>query len=117
MASSDGDTRDLVALLGPAVELHVVDSVGSTRLEAERNKLLFDREGWKTAVVVTSPIHTRRACATFEAVGIGVTCRASPDRTTAWRTQVSPLDRSRAFGQWLYETLGWWKYRLLGWVS
>ena len=25
-------------------------------------------------------------------------------------------DRSRAFGQWLYETMGWWEYRVRGWV-
>ena len=49
-------------------------------------------------------------------MGIVVTCRASPERTVAVMTQQSPLDRTGAFSQWLYETLGWWKYRARGWV-
>lgn len=113
---SDADQRALVELVNRRVELFRVDSVGSTRVEAERIKVLFDRRGWKSAIVVTSPVHTRRACATFEAIGIGVVCRASPDRRTSIRRQQSPTDRIGAFGQWTYEALGWWKYRIRGWV-
>jgi uncharacterized SAM-binding protein YcdF (DUF218 family) len=114
--TSDRDQRELAALLGSPVELHVLDSVGSTRIEAERARDLFAKHGWRTAIVVTSPVHTRRACATFEAVGIAVTCRASPDRTAAVHTQIHAGDRVAAFGQWLYETLGWWEYRARGWA-
>lgn len=116
LISSDRDQRELISLLGSTVELHLLDSVGSTRLEAERARSLFDRRQWTTAVVVTSPVHTRRACAAFEAVGLVVTCRASADRTVAITTQRSAGDRTEAFSQWIYETLGWWKYRVKGWI-
>ncbi len=114
--SSDRDQGELGRLVGGGVETLLLDSVRSTRLEAVRAKALFDQHHWRTAVVVTSPVHTRRACATFEAVGLIVTCRASPDRTVAIRTQQTPLDRTSAFSQWVYETMGWWEYRLKGWI-
>jgi uncharacterized SAM-binding protein YcdF (DUF218 family) len=114
--SSDRDQRELVALVEPTVEIHLLDSVGTTRVEAVRAKALFDQHRWRSAIVVTSPVHTRRACAAFEAVGLAVSCRASPDRTAAIKTQQTPLDRTSAFSQWLYETLGWWDYRVRGWI-
>ena len=113
---SDEDQQELVATAGLAPELHIVHPVGSTRLEAVRIRELADRHAWRTLIVVTSPTHTHRACATFEAVGFRVICRPSPDRSVALSSQKSPMDRSLAFGQWVYETLGWWKYRWRGWV-
>lgn len=115
--SSDADQRALVELMKRPIEVHRLDTVGSTRGEAVRAKALFDQLGWTSAFVVTSPVHTRRACAAFEAVGIKVICRASADRGTAVTRQETPADRSRAFGQWIYETFGWWEYRLRGWVG
>jgi uncharacterized SAM-binding protein YcdF (DUF218 family) len=73
-------------------------------------------KGWRRLVVITSPIHTRRACATFEKVGFTVVCRASPDRTVSIETLLTGEERLRAFGAWLYEALGWREYRLRGWV-
>lgn len=113
---SDADQRAIVAESGTTPELHIVHEVGSTRLEALRVAELALPRGWKTIVAVTSPTHTRRACATFEAVGFTVICRPSPDRSIAWAHLGAPDDRAAAFGLWLYETLGWWKYRAAGWI-
>ncbi|MHB1329890.1 MAG: YdcF family protein [Gemmatimonadales bacterium] len=113
---SDADQRAIVAESGTTPELHIVPNVGSTRAEALRIAELAKPRGWTTIVVVTSPTHTRRACASFEAVGFRVVCRPSPDRTIAWGHLGAPDDRAAAFGLWLYESLGWWKYRASGWI-
>ena len=94
----------------------VVAPVHSTRDEALRTAALARRAGWRTVAVVTSPLHTRRACATFERVGLAVVCVPSEERSFALRHLRSPGDRLEAFGYWLYETLGWLEYRRRGWV-
>lgn len=114
--SSDRDQRELIRLIDSTVAVFVLDSVGTTRMEAIRMKALADQQGWRRLMVVTSPLHTRRSCATVERLGITVVCWPSPDRTTAVWSQRSPTDRLRVFGQWAYEVLGWWKYRVQGWV-
>ena len=114
--TSDSGQARLFAVTGLDPEVHVLDPVGTTRLEAVRAWELAAPKGWRRLVVITSPIHTRRACATFEKVGFAVVCRASPDRTVSLATLLSREERLRAFGAWLYETLGWRKYRWLGWI-
>jgi uncharacterized SAM-binding protein YcdF (DUF218 family) len=81
--TSDVDQRRIIAYTGQQPSLIVLDPVGTTRLEAVRAKEIADREGWRRIILVTSPVHTRRACATFEAIGFDVTCRPSRDRTMA----------------------------------
>lgn len=114
--SSDRDQKALIQLIDSTVATFVLDSVGTTRLEAVRMQALASAQGWRRVIVVTSPVHSRRACTVVERVGLAVVCRPSPDRATAVWSQRSPTDRLRAFGQWAYETLGWWMYRLNGWV-
>lgn len=88
----------------------------STRDEAVRTAMLFRTRAWKRVVVVTSPLHTRRTCATFEKVGIVVSCHASESREIALITLKKPEDRVRAFQVWLYETAGTIRYKQLGWM-
>ncbi|HLE55639.1 MAG TPA: YdcF family protein [Rhodothermia bacterium] len=88
----------------------------STRDEAMRVATLFRARGWKRVVVVTSPLHTRRACGTFEKLGIVVSCAAAESREIALNTLKKPEDRVRAFQIWLYETAGTLRYRQLGWL-
>ncbi len=113
---SDRDQRAVLRAAGVTPELHVLSPVRTTRLEAVRMAELAKPRGWHRIVVVTSPTHTRRACAVFEAVGFDVVCRPSPEREFALEHLAAGGDRSRAFGQWVYETLGWWEYRVRGWV-
>ncbi|MBM4188248.1 MAG: YdcF family protein [Gemmatimonadetes bacterium] len=114
--SSDRDQKELIAAIDPTATITILDSVGSTRLEAERLAAVAQRTGWRRVVVVTSPIHSSRACATVEKVGFEVFCHPSPDRTAAVRTQRRASDRFRVFGQGLYEWAGWRKYRWMGWL-
>jgi uncharacterized SAM-binding protein YcdF (DUF218 family) len=113
---SDADASYLLQTAGLQTELHVLFPVGSTRAEAERLAELAARHQWRRVVVVSSPLHTRRACGAVARVGLEVVCRPSPDRSIAWRTLPRPSDRIAALAGWLYESLGWLEYRVRGWV-
>ncbi len=88
----------------------------STRDEAVRTAMLFRARGWKRVVVVTSPLHTRRACAAFEKMGMVVSCVAAEWREVALNTFHKPEDRISAFRVWLYEMAGTARYSQLGWI-
>ena len=90
--------------------------VKSTRDEALAVANIARHRRWKRIVVVTSPFHSRRACATFERVGLTVSCVPSDSRDVAIKRLVYPRDRLLAFGLWLYETAGTLRYRQLGWI-
>jgi len=113
--TSDQDQRRIVALARMESAWSVLDTVHSTRDEAVRAAaVLLPRS--HTIVVVTSPSHTRRACATFEAVGFRVYCVPSRERSAdTWHPR-TPEDRLAAFRAYLYEHLGMWKYAYKGWV-
>lgn len=115
--SSDRDQREIVGLVDPELELSIIAPVGSTRLEALALRAMAETRGWRRVIVVTSPVHTRRACASVERTALEVVCRASPDRSAAVWTQATARDRLGAFAQWSYEWFGWLEYRLKGWVG
>jgi uncharacterized SAM-binding protein YcdF (DUF218 family) len=107
----------MVALSHVAAKWDVVDSVYSTRDEASRAAALLVPAGAKTIVVVTSPMHTRRACATFEGVGFKVYCQPAREHDHDTWHPAGPADRLAAFRSYLYERLGMVKYRVKGWVA
>ena len=90
--------------------------VKSTHDEALAVADIARHRGWTKIVLVTSPFHSRRACATFEHVGLTVSCVPSDSRDVAINRLVYPRDRLIAFGLWLYETAGTLRYRQLGWI-
>jgi uncharacterized SAM-binding protein YcdF (DUF218 family) len=55
--------------------------------------------------VVTSPLHTRRACVTFERLGFRVTCLASAQYEW-WRLPYAVAYESAAYVK--YKARGWW---------
>lgn len=118
--SSEADQRRVAALAGiGAADLFFVDSVHVTRDEAVRAAALARVRGWRRVLVVTSPSHSRRACAAFERAGLRVTCAPAESRDYALagpRPVAGAGERLRAFRDWLYEALGWWSYRARGWV-
>jgi uncharacterized SAM-binding protein YcdF (DUF218 family) len=115
--SSRQDQERIVSLSPGALSKLVVAGIThSTRDEAIRARDLARARGWKRIVLVTSPMHTRRACATFEKAGVVVSCTASNTRAFAIGTLWSPMDRVRAFEVWLYETAGTLRYRQLGYI-
>lgn len=109
---SDADQDRVLALLGRPVRLVRVDSVRNTHDEAVRVAAL----GVRRILLVTSPAHTRRACASFEGVGLRVVCVPSESRDLPLRSLRSADSRVRAFRQALYERLGTLEYRARGWI-
>jgi len=94
----------------------LTQKVASTRDEAVQMKAIATREGWTRIILVTSPFHSRRACATFEKAGLTVSCVPSDSRDIAIRTLGGPEDRVRAFGMWTYELAGTLRYWFSGWI-
>jgi uncharacterized SAM-binding protein YcdF (DUF218 family) len=114
--TSDADQQRVVGLLNPPARLLIVDSVFSTRDEAVRMAALARPLGITRIALVTSPLHTRRACATFEKVGFRVTCVPSESREAALESLREATDRVRALQLTLYEWAAFVKYRARGWI-
>jgi uncharacterized SAM-binding protein YcdF (DUF218 family) len=116
VVSDSADQQSILALAPPAGQVIFVDSVFNTRTEALRMKAIAQTRGWSTLAVVTSPMHTRRACATFEAVGFKVVCVPADVRESGLYEGSGAGDRLRVFRSWLYETFASYTYRRRGWI-
>jgi uncharacterized SAM-binding protein YcdF (DUF218 family) len=114
--TSDADQRSLIELGSDTSHWRVVPRVRSTREEALRVSELLKPAASHTIGLVTSPMHTRRACATFEAVGFHVVCIPSESRYYPIHALYRPMSRFHAFFDWGYERLGMIEYRSRGWI-
>ena len=114
--SSLADQRALIAMVPATGPVEWIDSVSSTRDEAVRLTRKAFLQRWKRVAVVTSPMHTRRACATVEAMGLAVTCVAAPWRTVGWPARTAG-DRLVLMQRLVYELLAWGQYRATGWAT
>lgn len=109
------DQGRIIALV-PGTEVIATGLVASTREEALRVSEHAKRGAWKRIVLITSPFHSRRACATFEKVGLVVSCVPSDSRDIAVRSIRNPRDRVGAFSMWIYELAGTARYWQAGWI-
>jgi uncharacterized SAM-binding protein YcdF (DUF218 family) len=114
--TSDADQRALIQLGGDISAWHIASPAHTTHDEALRTAELLAPASSRSIAVVTSPLHTRRACATFEALGFHVACIPSDERRYAVYALSGSGERFDAFFDWLYEQLGMIKYRMRGWV-
>lgn len=114
--SSVADQRALIALVPATGPTEWIDSVYSTRDEAIKLSRRAFLQRWKRVAVVTSPMHTRRACATVEGLGLPVTCVAAPWRPAGWPPRTT-RDRMLVMQRLTYELLAWAQYRVSGWAS
>jgi len=115
-ASDSADLQSVISLAGDGTRTILVDSVTTTRTEALRMRAIARTNGWQTLAVITSPLHTRRACATFEAVGFRVVCVPATVRGSGLIPGSIAEDRLRDFRSWLYETFATDSYRRRGWI-
>jgi uncharacterized SAM-binding protein YcdF (DUF218 family) len=113
---TDAAQRRLVRSLADSVDWRIVAPVSTTHDEALRAAELLRPLGKTQIAVVTSPMHTRRACATFEAAGFTVVCVPSDEWVYSERNLARPLDRIRAFLDYVYERFGVIEYRGRGWI-
>jgi len=116
VVTSDADQRALIQLAGDTAAWRIAAPAHTTHDEALRTAELLAPARSRSIAVVTSPLHTRRACATFEALGFHVVCTPSDERRYAVNSLSGPGERFDAFFDWLYEQLGMVKYRLHGWI-
>jgi uncharacterized SAM-binding protein YcdF (DUF218 family) len=114
--SDSADLEAIGSMAGGGVSIVFVDSVYTTRTEALRMKAIAQRNGWRTLAVMTSPMHTRRACATFEAVGFTVVCVPAVVRDAGLAPGSNAELRLHSFDSWLYETFATDTYRRRGWI-
>lgn len=109
--------RDMMARLAVEGDVVVAGQGDTTREEALAVGLLAREKAWKILLVVTSPIHSLRACRALEKQGSTVVSVPSTDS----RFQVDELntsaERLAAFGSVIHERLGIWIYARRGWLS
>jgi uncharacterized SAM-binding protein YcdF (DUF218 family) len=113
---SDADRRRLVDLAADTARWHTVGPVHTTHDEAVKTAALLLPLDQRRVAVVTSPLHTRRACRAFEKAGFQVTCVPSDERLYSIRAFDTPATRLKATADWFYETLAMLEYRVRGWV-
>jgi uncharacterized SAM-binding protein YcdF (DUF218 family) len=118
MVSSQTDQGRIVALAGGRRRWMRMRSTRSTRDEALTVGDSLLPRGMRRVAVVASPMHTRRACGAFAAVGFDVTCVAARSRLPGGASPGPwPRDRLTVFGDWVYEVAGTTKYRMKGWLD
>jgi uncharacterized SAM-binding protein YcdF (DUF218 family) len=103
--------------LGFPQELLSIGPIARTRDEAVAVGALFRQHGWRRALVVTSPSHSRRAAASMEREGIQVVSSPSVQTEFDQETLDSVDDRLRAFEGLLHEKIGLWYYERRGWID
>lgn len=107
--------RAHIAALYPAggPEVLTLRRVTTTRDEAARVRDLARARGWRRVLLVTSPSHSRRAAALFQAQGVDVVSVPAPE-TRFDETLPLPFDRLAALQVLLYEGLSRLKAALGG---
>jgi uncharacterized SAM-binding protein YcdF (DUF218 family) len=114
--SSIPDQRRLLRLAHAESSWVSLAPVQTTRDEADRAARILLPRGVKRIALVTSPLHTRRACATFERTGFSVVCVPARERDNDRWHPATADDRLASFTAYVYERLGSWRYRRKGWL-
>lgn len=118
LVKSTLDQSRIISLFGADSQWIRTAPGESTRDEALRSAQLLLPQGMRRIAVVASPMHTRRACSAFEAVGFEVTCVPARIRSPGGRDPGPwPADRLKVFGDWVYEVAATARYRADEWVS
>jgi uncharacterized SAM-binding protein YcdF (DUF218 family) len=112
-----GAAKTLMANLGISAELQTVGGNANTRDEALSLARLCGKRGWKRVVVVTSPYHTRRACAAVEHEGLSVVCSPSVETSYDVKELAGSDERRRAFSAAIHERIGLLLYGWKGWLA
>jgi uncharacterized SAM-binding protein YcdF (DUF218 family) len=108
--------REEMAALGFNIPLIEVGPAHNTHEEAVAVSRLARGKGWKQVLLVTSPLHTRRAGAVFQEAGLSVVVQPCPERRYDMSALRIPTHRFAAFQDWLYETVAWHVYQYKGWL-
>jgi uncharacterized SAM-binding protein YcdF (DUF218 family) len=116
MAAYAPIARGLMKKLGIRGDLLTVGPALNTRGEAQLVAELHRQNGWRSVLLVTSPLHSRRAALAFESAGLEVISSPSWEPRYDLETLDRPGERLQAFGSLLHERVGLWWYRRRGFI-
>lgn len=117
LVSSQVDQSRIVDLIRTGAEWIRTPPGASTHDEALQSAKLLLPKGLRHVAVVTSPMHSKRACRTFEAAGFLVLCRPARLREVgSLPVEPDPRGRLSIFGQWVYEVSAMTEYSIRGWL-
>jgi uncharacterized SAM-binding protein YcdF (DUF218 family) len=108
--------RRQMRLLGLRCPIDEVGPTHNTHDEALAVARLFRQRRWKRVILVSDPVHLRRAGAVFAHAGVNVCCSPGPSTGYNVGELAAPGDRLAAFRDWLREWLGYHVYQWRGWI-
>jgi len=108
--------REQMRQLRMSFPVEEVGPIVHTQDEATATARLARERGWRQVLLVSNPLHMRRAAATFEKAGLPVVCSPCPEGKYYLKSLRAPDDRLRAFQDWMYEMIGYQVYRRRGWI-
>jgi uncharacterized SAM-binding protein YcdF (DUF218 family) len=109
--------REMMDAAGVTTELVVLPQADTTREESQAVATLARSRSFKLVLLVTSPIHSRRASASLEKEGVTVVSSPSAETRFDLSTLDTWNDRLTAFGTVMHERLGLWVYARRGWID
>lgn len=114
--TGDQARRYVVSLGVPERDVLVLRETWNTRVEARRLTAMMRENGWRRALIVTSPYHSRRALYSLEKEGPELEFRSVPVAAVApeWRPTYWWRRRLDA-GMTLREILAWGNTLVRGW--
>ena len=116
LTTSERDQVQLMQQLAPELQVKFVYGVRSTHDEALQFAALGRTYSWRRVAVVTSLMHTRRACRTLEAAGLSVSCVPAAAREYSLILLGGSHSRLRVFRDLMYETFATLLYAARGWM-
>jgi uncharacterized SAM-binding protein YcdF (DUF218 family) len=114
--TSARDELRIATLLPGGVTIMQVGQIGTTHTEAVRSAQVLPPARAPLIAVVTSPLHSYRACGTFERVGYQVVCAPSLSRDIALGALDRIRDRLLTFRMAVYERAALVEYHVRGWM-
>lgn len=96
--------------------IDVVGHVRDTHDEALAVSQLAKERGWNRIILVTHPMHMRRAAGVFEKAGLQVICSPCAEGEFDMQLLTTPNGRLHSFRYWLHEAVGIAVYRMRGWI-
>jgi uncharacterized SAM-binding protein YcdF (DUF218 family) len=109
--------RYVIGLGVPERDVLVIRDAWNTRAEARVLDSLMREQGWRTAIIVTSPFHSRRALYTVERLSPDLTFYSSPVGAQApewqpvdwWKRRNDAFLTTREFVSWINTLVNGWQ--------
>jgi len=115
-AAYEAAVRSQIRDSDPAVRTEFLRPGSDTHDEALATARLAKERGWSRIILVTDPLHMRRASATFSRAGLKVVrCPCGQPEYDVESIETVP-SRIQAFRDWLHEAAGWHVYKRRGWL-